>query len=124
MKIQRNSNSNQFCVPAALAALTGLHTDECEKLLKEELGDIKITGVFYPIILKILGKLGYQYKEVSRSNAKNFSEGRQFLICMSGHVGVIEGKTYYDNGYLNGVELESGGKHRRLRIQQIFEVWK
>lgn len=116
--IQRSTNSNIFCVPAALSALTGLHVDECVKLIREDLGDQPITGVYYSVILKILKKLGFQYRECG---LKTQFIGTLVLVCFRGHVGIVDGLNYIDNKYPYGVSLEN---FKLTRVEKVFEVWK
>ena len=114
MKILRNPNSNTFCVPAALAALTGLHVDSCVDLIRQGIrGDTPISGVYYPFVLKIFGKLGYHYQErtgIDRTMAlpqKLNVEFCKLLLCFDGHVGVLDYGTYFDNAHPNGTTLGS-----------------
>lgn len=113
--ILTSPNSNPFCVPAALAALTGLHVDECVVLLKEDIGEQPITGVFYPLILKHLGKLGYLFREVRHVDREG-----TFLLVYRVHVGVVENSVYIDNQYPRGIAYQY---HSSRRIQKAFQIF-
>ena len=120
--VQRSLESNRFCVPAALSALTGLHVDRITELLKEEIGDQPIEGILYPLALKILNRLGFKYQEITARQRKEIKNGL-FLVCFPGHVGVIEGLTFYDSANPMGLDLRSG-QHPRQRVTKVFKVWK
>lgn len=121
-QVTRSPNSNRFCIPAALSALTGLHVDKVIELIKEEIGEQPIAGILYPLALKILKQLGFTFREIPFPHQmKDYTlrDGRLFLICQPHHVGVIEGKLYFDNSFPQGTENPP-----RMRITKIFEVWK
>lgn len=111
----RGPHSNRFCVPAALALLLECHVDHAVALIRQEVGEQPIEGIFYPLILKILQKQGYKFVEVRQT----FDTDNSYLICFAGHVGTwIEGR-YYDNQFPNGSD-----ETPRRSIQRIFRVWK
>ena len=122
-QVTKSPNSNPFCVPAALSALIGLHVDKVIELIESEIGKQPISGILYPLALKILRDLGYRFREISlkasATRGAHFTEGKTYLICQPRHVGVIEGKLYIDNFFPQGTECP-----QRLRIIKIFEVWK
>ena len=90
--------SNPYCVPAALGFLLNITVDAAELLLKEELGDKPITGVLYPLILKILKKEGFGYIKTYC----DLKTPNHYLICFKGHVGVIKNGIYFDNQNRDG----------------------
>lgn len=99
--LKTTPTSNPYCVPAALALLLDTTVDEACTLIKEELGDVGITGVFYPVILKKLAEHGYQWKELLVP--RKLPATGNFLLCFKGHVGVWIDGTYYDNMNPQGV---------------------
>ena len=112
-----------YCVPTALANLTGLTQREATALLAQELGDVPIEGVFYPTLLKVLVSLGFGYREVSTDYRKhNYSKGQMYLIVFRGHVGIIKNCKYIDTYYRNGIEL-SRSPVRRV-VETNFLIWK
>ncbi len=122
MRVLRDATSNPYCVPAALSALTGRHVDEVLILLKDYLGDQPVSGIYYPIALAILQKLGYQYKEVQR-----ISTTGTFLCFTKTHAFVVSNGVYFDNNCPNGAtgfripRVKPVAKYRiPLKAFQIF----
>jgi hypothetical protein len=114
-KVKRSPGSNVFCAPAALSILTGEHVDDCVKLIQEEIGNKSISGVYYPIILKILkNRFGYLSRDLG-----GFSTTNPCLLCFQSHVGVWtpEGN-FVDNNYPDGTKQLPHAK-----IQRILEIY-
>ncbi len=111
MKVLKDATSNPYCVPAALSAITGKHVDEILILLKDYLGDQPVSGIYYPIALAILGKLGYQYKEVSKLSAAG-----TFLCFTKTHAFVVSNKIYFDNTYPDGAKFWSARPSKAFQI--------
>jgi hypothetical protein len=120
--IQRSSTSNIYCVPAALAALLDCHVDLAEALLKEELGDQPITGIYYPLIFKVLRHVDLDYRWIEVSQTYRQTHNETYLLCFNGHVGVVKDKCYFDNQQPNGKPMTEHPYSRKIR--QIFRVWK
>lgn len=116
-RIQLSTTHKNFCMPAALACLTGKTVDECIDLFKKELGNIPITGVYYPILLKILGELGYSYQELDRRQANKFIG--DMIVFVPGHAMVYDSivKKFYDPASPDGRPLPHYSK-----FQKIFAV--
>lgn len=111
VKLKRSPTSNPFCVPAALALLLNIHVDEAVKLLKEDIGDQPITGVFYPLILKNIQLRGFTYRE------KRWNGLGTYLFVFRGHVGVLIDNVYYDNQIPGGTEVLPN-----RRIEKCFRI--
>ncbi len=111
MKVLRDTTSNPYCVPAALSAITGKHVDEILILLKDYLGDQPVTGIYYPIALAILSKLGYQYKEVPKTSFPG-----TFLCFTKTHAFVVSNGIYFDNNHPDGAKIPA----RPSKAFQIF----
>src|SRR5690242_10552493 len=130
MKVQRTEGSNRFCVPAALSALTGRTVDEITVLIHDEVGDQPIRGLFYPLALKILKRLGYTWKETNFTQLDGVvrnSAGKLFMVCFQGHMAVVDNFTYFDNSYPHGLQsnypvqrLPAIGYHKIEKCFQIF----
>lgn len=120
-KIQRTETDNTFCCPAACSALLGIPVSQAIEELKKTLGDQQITGVYHPLILKMLKDYGYRWQEVSESH-RTKSKGL-YLIVYKGHVGVIENDLYIDNWFPNGIKTNDLRFPKRQK-QMIFKVWK
>lgn len=125
LELKRSSTDNQFCVPAALALITQLPLSKIENLLRDELGDVPITGLYYPIGLKILVRLGYSYKkielirlDVNRLNPESF-----YYCTQPGHCFVIHDNLWWDNQYPNGISFSTEFK-KRVKVTQCYEITK
>lgn len=114
-KVTRGPDSNRYCIPAALSVMTNLHVDRIVELIREEIGEQPIEGIFYPLALKILTKLGYSY---TRTRGITTTKSVYFVL-MHDHCGVISNLYYYDNQYPNGTQ-----HFPKMRVESIFEVWK
>lgn len=112
--LKRSENDNKFCVPSALALILDIPVSESVALIKEELGDIEITGVFYPVILNIITQKGWTYKLAPFTTKHHI-----FLIVFKGHVGVYREGLYYDNFFghsgINDLPFRQFGK-----VEHIF----
>ena len=129
MELKRSSSSNPFCVPAALALMLDIHVDKACELLRQDLGDQGISGIFYPKALQILGQQGYTYYEAFgnvvswdrvRTFAKNYPTQTLFVI-FQGHVGVIHNQMYYDNSHPTGIALGMYNHYRRAMKVFLIE---
>lgn len=118
--LRRNTNSNTFCVPAAVALISGQHVDDVIKMIQEDLGDRPITGLFYPMGLKYLEKLGFKYERVNTNNPAALDVESTYYLCLRGHAAVIHEGLYYDNANPNGVEIKIS-KHA---VESLWKVWK
>ncbi len=121
--IRSNPNSNPFCGPAALSVILRRDVDDCLILIKKEVGDQPIQGLFYPCLLKILKEQGYSYKRV---RTFDYTDGNLYLIVFYHHFGVLSnlGETnqptqYFDNSHPNGTSLLP-----RMKIEVTFEIKK
>lgn len=114
MEILRSANSNPYCVPGALAAITGKHVDDCILMLRDEVGDQPVKGIYHPLILKILKKLNYTYQEVNHIKREGL-----FLIVYRSHVGIVEESIYFDNNYVKEIPF---AHHKGSKMFLVFEI--
>lgn len=117
--IKYEVGDNIYCGPAALSAITGLSVKECCKLIENEIGDQPIEGIYYPLLLKILTDLDYNFERTNFD--KGFYRSGVFLICFKKHFGVLDNGIYYDNHYPFGESFsyKFGGK-----VETIWEITK
>src|ERR1700677_4917345 len=104
-RIQLSTQHPNFCMPAALACLTGKTVDEAIELFKHELGDTPITRVYYPILLKILKDHGFDWEELTIPQANKFIG--DMIVFVPGHVMVYDSilHKYYDPASPDGRDL-------------------
>lgn len=112
--LQRGPHSNRFCVPAALALLLDCHVDHAIALIRQEVGEQPIEGIYYPLILKILQKQGYKTLESRYTKPES-----SYLLVFPGHVGVWINQRFYDNQISEG-----SAEAPNRQIKRIFRVWK
>lgn len=117
-RIQLSTTQPNFCMPAALACLTGKTVDECIDLFKKELGDTPIQGVFGPILLKILKEQGFDWQELGKSEIRKFFG--DMIVFIEGHVMIYDSicKKWYDPKSPNG---RTNMDYRR-KVENIFAV--
>lgn len=113
--IKYEIDDNLFCVPAAISAITGLSVAEVCKLIKEEIGDQPIRGIFYPLALKILTeKLGFQYRD-----SFDIRPSKTYLLHFKGHAAAVDNMIYYDNSFPSGTPYNI--KANPIKIFEIFK---
>lgn len=128
IRVLRDKDSNRYCVPAALSALTGLAVDTIIPLLAEELGDQPITGIFLPIAIKVLKGLSYEVKPyswcdltVNQFGQATHKTATKYLISIRGHALVIHRGMVYDSQFEDGIIY---GRYpcKGYRIEMAFEI--
>jgi hypothetical protein len=115
LDFQANEN---FCVPAALAALTTGKFNDAQALLRKHFGEGQSynKGLFYPIILKVLREEGYLVEQMTGG----FRPLGTYLLCFPGHVAVVENGTFIDNQHPEGIRITN---HSRMpRIESVYRV--
>lgn len=128
-RVTRDATSNTYCVPAALSALTGLHVDKVIELVREHLGDQPISGLYYPIALRILRDLGYKTTELPvwapnislQGEIKHLSSNKDYLVTIHGHMLVVSHRHVIDNAYPNGIMPEKYPM-RHARVEKVWLV--
>ena len=91
----QKSKTNNFCVPYALALLTGKSIDDCVDLLKEKLGDQPIAGIFFPVARRILIEQGFECTDMGCVPGMWIGN---YMLEIPGHMIVVSGGIIYDNG--------------------------
>lgn len=112
MKLLRSENSSPYCVPAALALLTGCHVDEiCNLLTEKYLGDQPISGIYLGPPLALLREtFKFTVEQIPVTNLTNLRKvsralGQTFFCVFHAHVGVMFDGKYYDNKFPEGTSL-------------------
>jgi hypothetical protein len=149
MTINRNKNSNRFCGPNALAALTGRHVDDTAHALRIVTKRKAIKGVFNRHMVAALELLGYRatlvpvqrpltavmvHRTKAARTAQAFPtltqvlrgalKGRgaaPYLVNTTGHYVVIRGRMLFDNKHPEGIRLTEC-PYRRKRVKAIYAV--
>jgi hypothetical protein len=114
MKLLRSIGNTTFCVPAAVALITGEHLDTIENELREFLGDEPISCIYYPIALALLRKHNFVYQTVRR-----LTRSGTFLCFTKNHAFVYHDGVYFDNSCPNGWHT-----HDMPRTKLMFKVEK
>lgn len=114
LDFQANAN---FCVPAALAALTTGKFNDAQALLNKHFGEKDYNrGLFYPIILKVLREEGFLVERMTNG----IPPLGTYLLCFSGHVGVVEHGTFIDNQHPQGVRLNKFSQLKK--VESVYRV--
>ncbi len=126
IKVIRGSLSNQYCVPAALSALTGLSVDEIIPLVREHLGDQAISGLFLPIAIRILRDKGYTIRSLTLDCTVNqlprLVKGiHPYLIEIHRHALVYHNGLIIDNRFPDGILIKNYPA-KAFTIHQCYEV--
>lgn len=111
----------QWCVPYALHLITGKTYLECLDLIKQDLGDQPIEGVYLPIALGVLERLGYKCDAVKADLSLKFYNhyDKTYLIEIQKHALVMKKGKMYDNHSPRGTN-----KYYRARTIRAFQVYK
>lgn len=112
------NSDNKFCVPAAISLVSGITVEQSVKLLKEELGEQAVTGIFMGTMLKVLKGLGFSPRPISIKKWKELGENRA-IIFIPGHVMVYYDGKYYDNHFPLGIPV----KQRVVKIEAIYGLF-
>jgi hypothetical protein len=140
MILQRNKNSNHYCGPAAIALLTGRHVDDVAYVLREMSGRRAIKGVNNRWMVAALASMGRMALPVPTGAIARGGlaptltqalagclKGRRpdaaFLLIVTGHYVVIQGRKLWDNKHPDGVYLGEC-PYRRKRVKAVWAVEK
>jgi hypothetical protein len=136
MKLIRDKHSNHYCGPAAVALLTGVHVDEAARALRAASGERAVKGTVNRHMMTALSLLGHMAIPVPTQSVngrpptltqalKGALRGRQvetrYLVTLTGHYVVIQGRKLYDNKHPQGVRLTEC-PYRRKRVRALFSV--
>lgn len=112
--VRRNATSNPFCGPAALSIITGLHVDECVKLIQQRIGNKLISGIYFPTIIEIAQDLGFRHYRTAHFP---LSSPNPVLVVRKEHFVVIWDGILYDNQHPNGTK-----DFKRTKSEMYFEM--
>jgi hypothetical protein len=135
MRVTRNKTSNRFCGPAAISALTGVHVDDAARTLRILSHRQAIKGVSASYMTAALAKLGWQALSVPLGVRKgkptltqalagvlrDRKPAKAFLVGITGHWVVIQGRKLYDNRHPEGIFLGEC-PYRRKRVTHVWAV--
>lgn len=111
-----NNPQTRYCVPKAISIITGVTYEQAVLDIQEEIGDKSITGVFFPVALKIIKeKYGYDYRRV---DGYNF-EGK-YLCTTLGHMLVITA----NNGMYRLYDTQHNGLELRKKLKGLVAIYQ
>ena len=135
-------NSNRYCAPAVLSALTKLDTRDTAKAIRDITGKRAVMGVHESDILKTLREHYNFNVEVLESRSRRAGEtnksptltqwlkstkeirtsGRVFLLVAGRHYQLISGRRYVCGLTKDIVSIKSKKVKRRARVTFVAEV--
>ena len=110
----REPSDTPYCVPFALAALAGVTVRQAAIWIHEEIGDQPISGIFYPLALKILRAKGFNFEETRLSEPDG-----NYLIVVHQHVLALLRGVYFDTKNPKGTT-----EFKASRVEKVFKIWK
>ena len=130
MTTQQDS-TNKYCVPTALAILMGTSIEVACAHIRNHLGEQPITGIYHPIILRILRDNGYEVREKILVNECRTSlirlvrliSSSTWLVILHGHVLVYKNGMVFDNAFPTGV-LTEFYPLRSAKVEGLFLITK
>lgn len=134
--VRRNPDSNTYCGPAALSAITGRHVDDVTHVLRIATRKRAIRGVNSVAMFNALALMDWKINPeptivelVRRSDIPTVARwlrqarpypGSFYLLLLTNHWVVIRGHMLYDNRHRDGIPLTQC-PYRRKRVK--FAWW-
>lgn len=130
-KLHRIIGKQRWCGSCAIAAITGITTDEAASMLREQTGRRQITGVVPAALLRCLGSLGYSTTQVFDSTVggsptlaewlKQYNDQRHvYLVAATQHMLTVAGRKAADSCNRVPVFLRAF----RGRQRRVCDVWR
>jgi hypothetical protein len=102
LELRRQPGDTTYCVPTALALITGETVGQITEDLREFLGDAPIGGVYFPLALAVFKKHGWLYHEVPQPRRQGL-----YFCCNKTHAFVMADGVYYDNSFPDGSSVST-----------------
>jgi len=128
-----SSDTNRYCGPAVISAVTGMTTGEAARLIRHVSGQRKVTGSHTFHVLRALSLCNIQNVKttvVTRptlaqwlKGSKNVrTAGRVYLIVAGNHFQLDEGRRYVCGRTRDIVSVRSKYVKRRCRVETVHEL--
>ncbi len=130
------SDTNRYCGPAVISAVTGMTTGEAARLIRHVSGQRKVTGSHTFHVLRALSLCNIHNRKMTvatRFSAPTLNQwlkgskdmrttGRVFLIVAGNHFQLVEGRRYVCGRTRDIVSVRSKYVKRRCRVETVHEL--
>lgn len=113
---------NNYCVPAAISIMLAMPVDEVCDEIRDLIGKQPISGIYFPIALRILERQGRAHRQLMpKTIARVMFDSRpsdKFYFCIfRGHVGVVHAGGYFDNSHPTGTNAIP--KYKTIALYEV-----
>lgn len=130
----KRGDSNRYCGPSAISAITGMNTGEAARLLRYVSGKASIKGCYTRHVLSALDMCGITYGRQSVTNKPTLAawlreskaqrtSGRVFLVVAGHHFQIISGRRYVCGLTGDIVSIKHDKVKRRARVAEVIELF-
>ena len=130
------SDTNRYCGPAVISAVTGMTTGEAARLIRHVSGQRKVTGSHTFHVLRALSLCNIHNRKMTvatRFSAPTLNQwlkgskdmrttGRVFLVVAGNHFQLVEGRRYVCGRTRDIVSVRSKYVKRRCRVETVHEL--
>ena len=127
------SDTNRYCGPAVISAVTGMTTGEAARLIRHVSGQRKVTGSHTFHVLRALSLCNIQNVKTTVTTKPTLAQwlkgskeirtsGRVFLIVAGNHFQLVEGRRYVCGRTRDIVSVRSKYVKRRCRVETVHEL--
>ena len=128
-----SSDTNRYCGPAVISAVTGMTTGEAARLIRHVSGQRKVTGSHTFHVLRALSLCNIQNVKTTvvtrptlaqwlKSSKDVRTAGRVYLIVAGNHFQLVEGRRYVCGRTRDIVSVRSKYVKRRCRVETVHEL--
>lgn len=129
MKLHSIKGKNSYCGPAAIAALTGVTTDDAARELRAVSGRRAIKWCYTSELVAALERLGYRATEtrvgdnptLARWLRERENRGVATIVLVTGHFVAVKGNKFADNRNPDPIFI-SKAPGRRRRVKYVLTV--
>jgi len=127
------SDTNRYCGPAVISAVTGMTTGEAARLIRHVSGQRKVTGSHTFHVLRAMSLCNIQNVKTTVTTKPTLAQwlkgskdirtsGRVFLIVAGNHFQLVEGRRYVCGRTRDIVSVRSKYVKRRCRVETVHEL--
>ena len=128
-----SSDTNRYCGPAVISAVTGMTTGEAARLIRHVSGQKMVKGSHTFHVLRALSLCNIQNVKTTvvtrptlaqwlKSSKDVRTSGRVYLIVAGNHFQLVEGRRYVCGRTRDIVSVRSKYVKRRCRVETVHEL--
>lgn len=128
-----SSDTNRYCGPAVISAVTGMTTGEAARLIRHVSGQKRVKGSHTFHVLRALSLCNIQNVKTTvvtrptlaqwlKSSKDVRTAGRVYLIVAGNHFQLVEGRRYVCGRTRDIVSVRSKYVKRRCRVETVHEL--